>query len=87
MSYFGWIILGLIAGYIASKFIYKTGQGMVINLALGIVGAVVGGYLATNVLGWGGVTAWYSPYSILISTIGAVIVLWVYGKVTGANKL
>ena len=43
MSIIGWIVLGLIAGFIASKIVYKSGSGFFLNIALGIVGGVVGG--------------------------------------------
>ncbi len=45
MSIIGWLILGLIAGFIASKIVNKTGEGLIIDIVLGIIGAVVGGFL------------------------------------------
>jgi uncharacterized membrane protein YeaQ/YmgE (transglycosylase-associated protein family) len=46
MSYLAWIVLGLIAGFIGSKIVNRTGEGLMLDIVLGIVGAVVGGWLA-----------------------------------------
>ena len=80
MSIIGWIILGLIAGFIASKIYEGRGQGFFLNIALGIVGAIVGGFLYSLVLGGEGVTG-VNIGSIIVSIIGAIIVLWVYNAV------
>ncbi len=80
MGIISWIILGLIAGWIASKIVNKTGSGITMDIALGVVGAIVGGFIASAVLGMNGVTG-VNIWSIIISVIGAVIVLWVYHKV------
>ncbi len=48
MGILSWIVLGLIAGFIGSKLVNKTGQGMLMDIVLGVVGAVVGGYVATS---------------------------------------
>ena len=81
MSIIGWIIFGVIAGFIASKLVNKEGAGFVTDLALGVVGAVVGGFLATR-LGFGDVSG-FNLYSMFIAVIGAVIVLFIYHAVTG----
>ena len=69
MSLLAWIILGLVAGFIASKVINRTGEGVILDIALGIVGAVVGGLLF-NVLGMAGVTG-FNLYSLLVAVVGA----------------
>jgi uncharacterized membrane protein YeaQ/YmgE (transglycosylase-associated protein family) len=76
MSLLGWIVLGLIAGFIASKIINRTGEGVVVDILLGIVGAVVGGWLF-NVFGMRGVSG-LNLYSMLVSVIGACVVLVLY---------
>ena len=86
MSIIGWIILGLIAGFIASKIVGGEGQGIFLNIALGIVGAIVGGFLYSLVLGGPGVTG-VNIGSIIVSIIGAIIVLWVYNAVAGRRAL
>jgi uncharacterized membrane protein YeaQ/YmgE (transglycosylase-associated protein family) len=86
MSIIGWIVLGLIAGFIASKIVEGSGQGFFLNMALGIVGAVVGGFLYSLVLGGEGVTG-VNIGSIVVSIIGAIIVLWVYNAVAGRRAV
>lgn len=81
MGWITWIILGAISGFIASKVYQGSGNGFLINTALGIVGAVVGGYIF-NFFGAGGVTG-LSIWSVVVSIVGAVVVLFVYNKVTG----
>jgi uncharacterized membrane protein YeaQ/YmgE (transglycosylase-associated protein family) len=76
MSVLAWIILGLIAGFIASKIVNSSGQGLLIDIVLGIVGAVVGGYLFTTI-GATGITG-FNLYSIFVSIVGACVVLWLY---------
>jgi len=85
MSVIGWIILGLIAGFIGSKIVNKTGQGMIMDIVLGIVGAVVGGFLFSAV-GSTGVTG-FNIWSLIVAVIGAVVVLWIYHAVTGRRSL
>lgn len=79
MGIVSWIILGLIAGFIGSKIVNKTGAGMTMDIALGVVGAIVGGILV-SLLGFGGVSG-LNLYSIIVAIIGAVVVLFVYRKV------
>ena len=76
MSIIAWIVLGLIAGFIASKLVNKTGEGLILDIMLGIVGAVVGGFVF-NQLGAAGVTG-FNLYSMLVAVIGAVLVLVIY---------
>jgi uncharacterized membrane protein YeaQ/YmgE (transglycosylase-associated protein family) len=76
MSFLVWILLGLVAGFIASKIVNKTGEGLFLDIILGIVGAVVGGWLFALV-GGHGVTG-FNLYSIFVAVIGAIIVLVVY---------
>ena len=79
MSLFAWVILGLLAGFIASHLVNHRGEGMVLDVLLGIVGAVVGGWLA-HLLGLAGVTR-PNLYSVIVSTVGAVVLLFVYHAV------
>jgi uncharacterized membrane protein YeaQ/YmgE (transglycosylase-associated protein family) len=79
MSILAWMVLGLIAGFIGSKIVNKTGEGFVLDIVLGIVGAIVGGYLF-NLLGASGVTG-VNIYSLFVAVIGAVLVLVVYHAV------
>jgi uncharacterized membrane protein YeaQ/YmgE (transglycosylase-associated protein family) len=76
MGIIAWLIMGLIAGFIASKLVNKQGEGALMDIVLGIVGAFVGGFLA-HLMGFEGITG-FNLYSILISVIGAVVVLAIY---------
>jgi len=82
MSFLAWIVLGLIAGFIGSKIVNKRGEGLIMDILLGVVGAVVGGWLS-GFLGLGGVTG-LNLYSILIAIGGAVVVLLVFHAVRRA---
>ncbi|MEI9985366.1 MAG: GlsB/YeaQ/YmgE family stress response membrane protein [Aliidongia sp.] len=81
MSILGWIILGLISGFIASKIVNKTGEGAILDIILGIVGAMVGGFLF-NEFGAVGVTG-FNLYSMLVAVIGAIVVLVIYHALFG----
>jgi uncharacterized membrane protein YeaQ/YmgE (transglycosylase-associated protein family) len=76
MSFIAWIVLGLIAGFIASKIVNKSGEGMILDIILGIVGAVIGGYLFQT-FGMAGVTG-VNLYSILVAVVGAILFLVIY---------
>ncbi len=76
MSYLAWIVLGLIAGFIGSKIVNKRGEGLFLDIILGIVGALVGGWLFTT-LGAHGVTG-VNLYSLAVAVVGAIVVLVVY---------
>lgn len=82
MSFLAWIVLGLIAGFIGSKIVNKSGEGLILDILLGIVGAVVGGWLF-NRFGQAGVTG-LNLYSILVAVVGAVVVLLIYHAIRRA---
>ena len=84
MSIIGWLILGLIAGFIASKLVNKSGEGLVLDIILGVVGAVVGGYLFTF-FGASPVTG-LNIYSMVVAVVGAVVVLVIYHAVVGRSR-
>jgi uncharacterized membrane protein YeaQ/YmgE (transglycosylase-associated protein family) len=81
MSIIAWIVLGLIAGFIGSKIVNKSGEGVFLDIILGIVGAVVGGWLF-SAFGMSRVTG-LNIYSLLVAIVGAVVVLFVYHALTG----
>lgn len=76
MSLFAWIVLGLLAGFIASHLVNHRGEGMVLDVLLGIVGAVVGGW-AAHLAGYAGVSR-LNVYGVVVATAGAVVFLVVY---------
>jgi uncharacterized membrane protein YeaQ/YmgE (transglycosylase-associated protein family) len=76
MSFLVWIVLGLVAGFIASKIVNKQGEGLFLDVILGIIGAVVGGWLFA-LFGASGVNG-VNLYSLLVAVAGAIVVLLAY---------
>lgn len=76
MGIIAWLVLGLIAGFIASKIVNRSGSGILLDLVLGVVGAFAGGFLF-HLIGAQGVTG-FNVWSLLVAVIGAVVVLGVY---------
>jgi uncharacterized membrane protein YeaQ/YmgE (transglycosylase-associated protein family) len=76
MSFVAWIVLGLVAGFIGSKLVNRTGEGLIRDVLLGVVGAIIGGYLF-NLFGASGVTG-LNLYSVLVAVVGAVVFLIAY---------
>jgi uncharacterized membrane protein YeaQ/YmgE (transglycosylase-associated protein family) len=85
MSVFGWILFGLITGFVASRVVARQGQGCILNVVLGIVGACVGGFIFTAI-GGEGITG-FNLYSMFVAVVGAIVVLVVYHAVTGRSGL
>jgi uncharacterized membrane protein YeaQ/YmgE (transglycosylase-associated protein family) len=81
MGILGWLVLGLIAGFIASKLVNHTGSGIIMDIVLGVVGAMVGGFVF-NFFGGLGVTG-FNIYSMVVAVVGAVVVLWLYHLLVG----
>ena len=81
MSIIGWIVLGVIAGFIASKIVNRHGEGLLLDMVLGIVGAVVGGAIF-HLVGATGVTG-FNVWSMFVAVIGAALVLGAYHAVAG----
>src|SRR3954447_23229583 len=77
MNIISWLVLGLIAGFIASKIINKSGEGIMLDIILGIVGAFIGGYIV-RALGIGGGVSGLNIPSLLTAVLGAVIFLVIY---------
>ncbi len=84
MGIIAWIILGLIAGWIASKIMHGSGSGLMINLVLGVVGAFVGGILI-SALGGVGITG-FNLWSLVVAVLGAVVVLWIYNAISSRRS-
>jgi uncharacterized membrane protein YeaQ/YmgE (transglycosylase-associated protein family) len=85
MSIIAWLVLGLIAGFVASKIVNAQGQGVLLDVVLGIVGAVIGGFIF-NAIGEAGVTG-FNAWSLLVAIVGAIIVLVLYHSFTGRRAL
>ena len=81
MGIISWLILGLVAGFIGSKIVNKSGEGLWLDIALGIVGAIVGGVLF-SAFGMQGITG-LNIWSMIVAVVGAVVVLFGYHAVAG----
>jgi uncharacterized membrane protein YeaQ/YmgE (transglycosylase-associated protein family) len=81
MSIIIWLVLGLVAGFSGSQIVNKSGEGVILDIVLGIVGAVVGGFLF-SIIGASPVTG-FNIYSIFVAVIGAIVVLAIYHAIIG----
>jgi len=81
MSIIGWVFLGLVAGFIGSKIVDSQDQGLLLDMVLGIVGAIAGG-LVFNLFGVLGITG-FNIYSMIVAIVGSVLVLWIYHAFVG----
>jgi len=83
MGILSWLILGLIAGWIGSKIVNRTGEGFFLDIVLGIVGALVGGFLF-SLVGAEGVSG-LNLYSMFVAIIGSIVVLEIYHTIFGRS--
>ena len=83
MGILSWLILGLIAGWIGSKIVNRTGEGFFLDIVLGIVGALVGGFLF-SLVGAEGVSG-LNLYSMVVAVIGSIVVLVIYHTIFGRS--
>ena len=85
MGIIAWLVVGLIAGFIASKIVNHTGSGIFMDIVLGVVGAFVGGFVF-NFFGHAGVTG-FNLYSMLVATLGAIVVLFIFHAIAGRRRI
>ena len=83
MSIIAWIVLGLVSGFIASKIVNKSGEGFPLDIVLGIIGAVVGGFLF-NMVGAAGVNG-FNIWSMFVAVVGSMVVLGIKHALTGGR--
>lgn len=83
MGIIAWLLLGLIAGFIASKIVDHRGQGILRDMLLGIVGALLGGFLF-HLIGGYGITG-FNAWSLLVATGGAIVVLLLWNAIAGTR--
>jgi uncharacterized membrane protein YeaQ/YmgE (transglycosylase-associated protein family) len=76
MTLLAWIVVGLVAGWIGSMIINRRGEGMLLDIVLGVVGAFVGGFIF-HYFGHAGVTG-INLYSIAVAAVGSIVVLVLY---------
>jgi uncharacterized membrane protein YeaQ/YmgE (transglycosylase-associated protein family) len=85
MSVIAWIVLGGIAGWIGSLLVNKTGEGVFLDIVLGIVGGVIGGWLFA-MMGSTGVTG-FNLWSLFVAIVGAVVVLVIKHALVGPRRV
>jgi uncharacterized membrane protein YeaQ/YmgE (transglycosylase-associated protein family) len=85
MSILAWIIVGLIGGFIGSKLVNRTGAGALLDIAIGILGALIGGFIMHQ-LGDPGVTG-LNLWSIFVSAIGSALFLIIFHAVRGRGRV
>lgn len=76
MGFLSWIVLGALAGWIGSMIVNRTGEGLLLDIVLGIVGGLVGGWLFA-MMGTTGVTG-FNVWSLFVAVVGSVVVLMLY---------
>ncbi|HLM99370.1 MAG TPA: GlsB/YeaQ/YmgE family stress response membrane protein [Bryobacteraceae bacterium] len=81
MSFLAWIILGLVAGFIGSKIVNRRGEGILLDILLGVVGAFAGGWLF-RIFGAPGVSG-LNLYSIFVAVMGSAVLLILYHALRG----
>lgn len=83
MSILGWIVLGLIAGALAKLIMPgKQGGGILVTMVLGIVGALLGGFIGSFIPGLSDGIQSFSIGTLFTAVVGSLLVLWIYGAIT-----
>ena len=85
MSILGWIVFGLITGFIASRVVNSRGEGCMLNIVLGLVGALVGGFIFRQLTGFDAFH--FNLVSMFVAIVGAIVVLLLFHALTGRRGL
>jgi uncharacterized membrane protein YeaQ/YmgE (transglycosylase-associated protein family) len=85
MSFIAWLVVGLVAGWVASMIVNRRGEGLLMDIVLGVVGAFVGGFLFRT-FGHAGVSG-INIYSIFVAAVGAIVVLIIYHAISRPRVL
>ena len=78
VGWIGYIVIGALAGWIAGKLVRGSGDGLLMNIVIGVVGALIGGFLLSFFLNTAG-GGWF--FTLFTAVLGSVILLWIVGKV------
>jgi len=84
MSFIGWIIVGIIAGWLAEKILGRN-DGLITNLIIGVIGAFVGGFLMSTLFGFR-YDQGFNFASIAVATLGAIVFLFIWGLISGRRR-
>jgi uncharacterized membrane protein YeaQ/YmgE (transglycosylase-associated protein family) len=82
-----WIIVGLIAGWLAGLVMKGGGYGVLGDIILGIIGAVVGGFIAGAIFGVNNPISGFNLYTLIVAFLGAVLVVWLFRLFTGRSRV
>jgi uncharacterized membrane protein YeaQ/YmgE (transglycosylase-associated protein family) len=85
MSIIAWLVVGLVAGWIGSMIVNRRGEGLLMDIVLGVIGAFVGGWLF-HMFGHAGVNG-INLYSIFVAAVGAIVVLVIYHAISRPRAL
>jgi uncharacterized membrane protein YeaQ/YmgE (transglycosylase-associated protein family) len=85
MGLLAWLIVGGIAGWLAGEFVRGAGFGLIGDIVIGIVGALIGGYLAALVLNVANPISGFNIPTLVVAFVGAVILVWILGAITGRS--
>lgn len=83
VGWISYIVIGAIAGFIAGKIVKGSGQGLLMNIVVGIVGALLGGFILSFFLDTAGGGWWFTLFTAIL---GSVILLWILSKVQGGSR-
>ncbi len=86
MGLLTWVVVGLIAGWLAGLVVKGGGYGVIGDIVLGIAGALVGGFLAGAVLGIPGAVSGFNLTTLIVAFIGAVVVVLIVRALTGSRR-
>lgn len=87
MGVLAWIVVGLIAGWLAGMVVKGGGFGVIGDIVVGILGALLGGFLASVVFGQGDVVNGINLVSILVAFIGAVVLVMIIRAIPGRSRV
>lgn len=85
MGILSWIVVGLIAGWLAGELMRGDGFGLVGNIIVGIIGALLGGFLATSLFGLGDTLTGINVTTLLVAFLGAVVLLGILRLFRGSR--
>lgn len=87
MGILSWIVVGLIAGWLANAVMKGSGQGLIRNMILGIIGGLVGGFLAGSLFGVSDPISGFNLQTISIASLGAIVVIALVRALSGRRAL
>ena len=87
MSILSWILVGLVAGWLADLVMKGRGRGVLFSMLLGIVGALIGGFLATTLFGMGDALTGFNVTTLIVAFLGAVVLILIVRALPGRSPV